>query len=368
MKYSKFVLIFLFAVTLFAYPTLKKEIEVEPGQKLVVEIKAGSDIIIEGWNKNIVDLDAEISGRDADDIEINMSKTSYGVLIKADYKTQRHSRSTNGEVKIKVPEKFNVKLETMGGKLEVKNVEGDLKGTTMGGSLTLKNLKGDISFSTMGGSVELSDSEVNGKVSTMGGKVLVENVVGDVDASSMGGNVVQRNVKGSKSSIGKEVWIKTMGGEINVDEAMNGASLRTMGGDITVNQAAEYVKANTMGGDIVIKEIAGWVDASTMGGDVEVKVVGTDGKRDIKLSSMGGDMKIYVPADLDMDIEIEIVFNENRRNKVEIISDFDLTEKVVDTDDLNSDSKKLLGTGITGSGKNKVKVKTIGGKVYLKKI
>lgn len=105
-----------------------------------------------------------------------------------------------------------------------------------------------------------------------------------------------------------------------------------------------------------------------MGGDVEVKVKGSDGKRDIKLSSMGGDIKVYVPADLDMDIEIEVVFNEKRRNKVEIISDFKLTEKVVDTDDVNSDSKKLLGTGVNGSGKNKVKINTIGGKVYLMKI
>lgn len=368
MKYSKFSLIFLFAVTLFAYPTLKKEIEVQPGQKLVVEIKAGSDIIIEGWDKNIVDIDAEIKGRDADDVQLEASKTSYGVFLKAYFVEKKHSNSTNGTVKVRVPNKFDLDLETMGGELDVSNVKGTLKGSTMGGKLLLKNLKGNISFSTMGGSVELTDSEVDGKVSTMGGKVLVENVVGDVDASSMGGNVIQRNVKGSKSSVGKEVNIKTMGGAINIDEAMNGASLNTMGGNITVNKAAEYVKATTMGGDIEIKEISGWVDASTMGGDVEVKVKGSDGKRDIKLSSMGGDMKLYVPADLDMDIEIEIVFNENRRDKVEIVSDFNLTENIVDADSDYNNAKKLIGTGITGSGKNKVKIKTIAGKVHLLKI
>jgi hypothetical protein len=369
MNYSKLLLALLFSCTLlFAFPQEKKTINVQPGQRLVVDLETGADIIIEGWDKNIVEADVNIHGRDADKVTIDISETSYGVLIVADYKADDRRRSTGGQVKVKVPNKFDLALETMGGELSVENVDGDLEGTTMGGSLNLKNLKGEVDFSTMGGSIELVDSEVDGEVSTMGGSVLIENVVGDVDASTMGGSITQKNVKSSKSSPGKEVKIKSMGGAINVDEAMTGANVKTMGGSINVNKAAEYVKAETMGGDIVIKEFAGWVEAKTMGGDVEVEVKGTEGSRDVKLTSMGGDIKLFVPADLAMDIEIEIVYDEDDADKVDVISDFDLSEKVVDAErDWDNDTKKLIATGVRGNGSNRIRIETISGKVYLQK-
>jgi len=369
MKYLKLILPLLFLTTaLYALPQVKKEINVHPGQKLIVDIECGSDIIIEGWDKNVVDVDLDIHGRDADELDIEVSETSYGVLVVAEFEHQKRNNSTSGEVKIMVPAKFNLELKTMGGELSVENVDGDLEGTTMGGQLSLKRLKGEVDFTTMGGSVELVDSEVDGEVSTMGGSVLVENVVGDVDASTMGGSVTQRNVKSSKGSVGKEVKMKSMGGAIKVDEAMSGANVKTMGGSITVNKAAEYVKAETMGGDIIIKEIAGWVDATTMGGDVDVEVKGTDGNRDVKIKSMGGDIKLYVPADLAMDIEIEIVYDEDDEDDIDVISDFDLSERVVDASgNWGGDDKKLIATGKTGNGSNRIRIETVGGVVYLKK-
>lgn len=369
MKRLKLIFALLFVATaLYALPQVKKEINVQPGQKLVVDIECGSDIIIEGWDKNIVNVDVDIRGRDADELEIEVSETSYGVLITADFDRHKRNNSTGGEVKVMVPSKFDLELKTMGGELSVENVDGDLEGTTMGGELSLRGLKGEVDFTTMGGSIDLIDSEVDGKVKTMGGSVLVENVVGDVDASTMGGSVTQRNVKSSKSSVGKEIKMESMGGAIRVDEAISGANVKTMGGSITVNKASEYVKAETMGGDILIKEIAGWVDATTMGGDVEVNVKGTDGNRDVKIKSMGGDITLYVPADLAMDIEIEIIYDEDDEDEVDVISDFDLSERVVDArGDWHRDTKKLIATGKTGNGSNKIQIETVSGVVYLKK-
>ena len=362
------VLLFVLAVSVtFALPQEKKQFNVEPGKKLVVDFECGSDVIVEGWEKNVVDVDVDISGRDAGDVEIKISETSYGVLISAEYSRSRNSRSTSGEVKVKVPNKFNIELKTTGGELVVKGVEGDLEGTTMGGSLELSSLKGKVEFSTMGGTIELKDSEVDGEVSTMGGNVLIENVVGDVDASTMGGSVTQKNVKGSKSSIGDEVKIKSMGGSINVDEGMNGVNVSTMGGGIKVKRAAKYVKASTMGGDITIDEIDGWVDVSTMGGDIQVNLTGSEGERNVKMSSMSGDITLTVPSDLDMDIEIEIVYEEDDRDEIGVESDFSLSERIEDRDEGDQDTKKLIATGKTGSANNKIRISTVSGKVYLKK-
>ena len=38
-----------------------------------------------------------------------------------------------------VPSKFNISLETMGGPVSIKNVNGEISGQTMGGGLELSN-------------------------------------------------------------------------------------------------------------------------------------------------------------------------------------------------------------------------------------
>ena len=94
----------------------------------------------------------------------------------------------------------------------------------------------------------------------MGGKALVEDVFGDVKATSMGGEVTNRRVtRTDGDSIGDQVKIDTMGGDINVSDAPSGADVHTMGGDITIDSAREYVKAKTMGGGnrVVIRTING---------------------------------------------------------------------------------------------------------------
>jgi hypothetical protein len=237
----------------------------------------------------------------------------------------------------------------------------------MGGDLNFNNLKGMLKATTMGGDIKLLNSEVDGKVKTMGGDVDLENVIGDVNASSMGGDIKQKNVKRrTGESIGEEANISTMGGDIKLDEAPAGAKVKTMGGDIEINSVKEYLLAETMGGDIKVKELDGWTETTTMGGDVEIKMVGdpNEGKRDVVMKSLGGDIKLYVPEGLSMDIEIEIKYNKKHEDDVEIISDFEVDKKVEKEDD---DTMVLTGKGKTGNGKNKIVLKTIGGKVYLKK-
>ncbi len=351
---------------------INKEFTVKKGQMLNLELKIGADIIVEGWDKDLVTADISIKGNDADDVHVEFDQTSEGVSIHAYYDGKRKNWNSDCKFTLHVPSKFNLDFETMGGDVELRNIDGVLDGTTMGGDLDFNNLKGELNVTTMGGDIKLLNSEVDGKVKTMGGDVKVENVVGEVNASSMGGDIIQKNVKRkSGASVGEEANISTMGGDIKLDEAPNGAKVKTMGGDIEVESAAKYLLAETMGGDIEVKKLDGWAEVKTMGGDIEIKMVGdpAEGKRDIKMTSMGGDLKLYVPEGLSMDIEIEIKYDEKHEDDVKIISDFNLDENVKDakSDNWNGKTKVLTGKGKVGTGKNKIELNTIGGKVYLKK-
>jgi DUF4097 and DUF4098 domain-containing protein YvlB len=379
MKYKNITLILVFAF-LFIGATLpdfdlsdkkiNKSFNASKGDKLELDLEIGADIKILGWDKNEVRIDAILKGDDAEDVNIEFNQSGNEIIVHAEYDGSDNYYDLDGKFTVNLPNKFNIKFGTMGGDVYIKDVSGNLTGRTMGGDLNLFNLGGELQFTTMGGDIELKDSDVDGRVKTMGGDVSVENVTGNVDAKSMGGNIRQRNVKRRDGqSTGNEVNIETMGGDIDVDEATFGAKVKTMGGDITVNSAEKFVDAHTMGGDVIIKAVDGWVKAKTMGGDVEVKYVGDpqSDERDITITSMGGDIKVYLPANFSMDLDLEIKYDRKHEDDVEITSDFDFElEESSDWDRSNGRKYKyLFGKGELSGAKNKIKIHTINGKIHL---
>ncbi|MCB0282399.1 MAG: DUF4097 family beta strand repeat protein [Calditrichaeota bacterium] len=371
MKNLKYVMLFLAVATILSAGEMKRQFDVKPGGYLDVDINIGGAIHVSGWSKDQAEIIVNFKGRELDeDVWIDIDQHGNDVTVNGGAERNSNERL---DLEIKVPSKYNIKLSTMGGPLSVNGVEGKLDGETMGGKISLKNLKGKVKFSTMGGSIELRDSDVDGKVSTMGGEVLFADVIGDVDGSSMGGNVIYKNVKSrdGKISSGKAVTISTMGGEINVDEALSGADVSTMGGNIHVNKAAEFVKANTMGGTIEIEDIDGWVKATTMGGDVIVNMTGnpSKGRRDVNLSSMGGDILLTLPDGISADFDIRLTYTRRSSQDFKIISDFPI--KIDEDKDWNyndGDPRKVIsGTGEINGGKNLIRISTINGDITIKK-
>lgn len=341
----------------------ERDFKLNYGKTLEIDLQTGADIKISGWDKELVNVKSSFSGRDADNIELSFDESTSGLKISTDFLRIKNNNSSSGRIELKVPKKLSVLISTMGGDVTVEGLNGKLEGRTMGGDLSFSKLDGNLDFTTMGGKVSLTNSNVNGHVKTMGGEVIVEDVTGDVNAESMGGKVIQKNVKSSGNS-GSEVKIKTMGGPIELDEALNGADVSTMGGEISIGKVNKFLIAETMGGNITVEDLDGWVKAKTMGGDIEVIMTGgTEDKKDVNLTSMSGDIYLTVPKDLDMDIVIEIIYDEDEEVKLE--SDFDLNRRVEESERWGH-SKKLIATGKAGSGKNQIKIKTVNGEVYLK--
>ncbi len=251
-----------------------QEFSVKENENLNVDLKNGGAIEIEGWNKNLVRVEIISDLNKTSDI-VHMSKNSEGVDVISRLITHSSVNNYKLTVKVKVPEKFNVRLKTMGGEISINNMNGNISGKTLGGNLILHNLEGSIELTTMGGDIKLTDSNLDGNVKTMGGDVLLENVKGGVRGSSMGGSVTRKNYEQSGSEqIGDEVNVSSMGGDLEITSAPNGAKLSTMGGKIEVGSANKYVKAKTMGGDIKLDKVNGWIEATTMGGDVNAVMIG----------------------------------------------------------------------------------------------
>ena len=362
-----FTVSFLVALVLGAGSAgaFEREIAVRSGGTIEFDLNTGGDITIVGWGNESVKVSADLSGRGSDNIDLTVEERSGGILVRSRYVEQRKSQSSSLEIEVRVPSIFDVKIDSMGGGLSIDGVEGTFSGKTMGGRLKLTNLKGELQLTTMGGSITLTNSDVDGRVKTMGGKALVEDVYGDVKVTSMGGEVTHRRVTRTHGdSIGDQVKIDTMGGDINVSDAPSGADVHTMGGDITIDSAREYVKAKTMGGDIRIKEADGWVKATTMAGDVRALVIGG---HDVELTSMSGEVTLVMPEGADLDIEIELSYTKNSSRNYQIYSDFPIDQSESEGWDYDHGTPRKTISGVASGGGNRVVIRTINGNVYLKK-
>jgi DUF4097 and DUF4098 domain-containing protein YvlB len=351
---------------------IEKEFKSSAGKTLEVNLKTGGSLDITGWDSDVVSVNGSVEGRDAPDSHVEFNETASGVRIVSNYTGDSNSYSSDVRLNIKVPKRFNLKLDTMGGGIRLNGIEGDMGGKTMGGELRLSNLKGKLHLTTMGGAISLTESEVDGRVETMGGRVLIQNVVGDIKGASMGGDVIYKNVTNrAGNSTGDEVRISSMGGEIKLESAPAGADVMTMGGDIEIASAEKFVKAKTMGGNIKIAAVDGWVHATTMGGNIGVTMAGdpSQGKRDVVLTSMSGDVVLTVPSGLSMDLDIELAYTKHRPRDYKIISDFDFQQRESSEwdDSKGTPRKYIYGTGSVAGGRNRITIKTINGDVYLKR-
>lgn len=368
-----------------------REMAATPGDTLTFDLRTGGDIEVTGWNRDTAVITPEITGRDADRITVDIAPTSSGIKVAT--RSSGHNVSASVKFKAQVPRNYSVDIRTMGGDVQLDQLEGDFEGETMGGDIVLKELVGEVDLKTMGGDVSVRDSRLDGNVHTMGGDVHLDTVQGNLDASTMGGDVIQRNVRAHE---GRAVKVRSHGGDVAVDTAPAGADVHTMGGDITVQSADQFLKAKTMGGDIVVRRATGEADLHTMGGDIEVDsfdgemravTMGGDVEvhvdsssagsgHDIDIESMGGDLTLHLPRNFSARFEIEVIKLKKRPDDAGITTDLAIqvnepatwTPRGTRTNGhkYGSDYKVLTGTGSVNGGQHLVRLKTINGMVRIK--
>ncbi len=364
-------LLIVLSLTVLANPLaaeelLNREIDASPGEELRIKLVSGGDIVIEGWDQNSVSVEAN---GNAAKHRATLERRSGHIELASDNINRNENRSSGVDMKIRVPRTFDVSIDSNGGEISISDVDGTFGGKTLGGRITLRNLEGEARLETMGGDIVVTDSDLDGKVSTMGGRVTMRDLHGDLEGTSMGGNVILHRVtRRDVANTGDTVIISTMGGNIAVTEAPAGAKLHTMGGTITVESASDFVDAETMGGNVELRLVEGWVKASTMGGDVDVEVVGEGPNGgDITLTSLSGDIRLVVPRGFSMEIDVEIAYTKRHVGKHQIKSDVALDRTETSDWDTSHGSPRryMYGKANVGGGQNRVTISTINGDVVI---
>jgi DUF4097 and DUF4098 domain-containing protein YvlB len=275
------------AATLFAFllsfsvnsahaEDVTRSFDVQPGGRLEIDTDIGS-IDITSADVTTVTIEVRLRGSDAEEFKLEFSQGDDSVRVRGRVKSRlmnnRH-RDISVRFRATVPEKYNLRLDTSGGSIDIGDLDGQVRADTSGGSIDVGVISGRVRVSTSGGSIEVEEG-------------------------------------------GEDVLADTSGGSISIGKAAGRIDADTSGGSIRIGRGDGVIKADTAGGSITIKESYAAVDASTAGGGVRVGFAGQP-NRNSSLSTSGGTVTVYLADGLSFDIDA--------RSGVGVTSDFELDQ------------------------------------------
>ena len=400
---------------------IEKTVEAGKGGTLEVTADKGH-INVNTWRQNQVrvvvekmaDVFTEEEARKVlEDFQVYITTKGKNVRVLAESDRDRRLRDMDIDIVVTVPEQYNVDLETAGGSIEIESLEGDVTAVTSGGSIEVGQIKnGSVDVMTSGGSIEIKGIENgNGTAKTAGGSISVGDVSGDLEVKTSGGSIeigriggeLMARTAGGSIEIkegGKNIDAHTAGGSIEVGQAGGDIEVKTSGGGIEVGSAKGMIKAHTAGGSIEIGETLGAVEAGTAGGSISVdgsggpiEVKTSGGSIDVEnargyieaetaggsikaelviadkevdthctLESSGGNVIIYLPAELAATIDAELRIQRRARRNYKIISDFPIE---IEGDEKGT--RRITGQGAINGGGDLIQLRTTNGDIEIRK-
>ena len=264
---------------------IERSFQVSPGGRLTIDADRGA-IEVRTGDRDVVAVKIERKVKKngkwtieevLEDFAITFDQNDDGVTIRAKHNQEilrRWNRERN-RLRVKflvtVPQRYNVDLNTAGGSISVKDLEGEVRSQTSGGGLRFGSIKGPVWGRTSGGSVKLEGTQGDAELKTSGGGITIGSVEGTVEAITSGGSIRIDKVAGSVNA-------KTSGGGITVEEVMGDITAKTSGGSIKAyisRQPEGSCSLETSGGNVtayLLENIAVDVDARTSGGSVSTDV------------------------------------------------------------------------------------------------
>ena len=298
MKTATHLILLLAAVSTASALTEEKaeqKRDVTPGGTLVVDVDFGTIDVTGGDTKQvIVDAERRVSGsseaKEKEFLEsapITVTQEGNTVTVRArrpksgSWLTNLgNSWNTEARYTVRVPAKFNVQLDTSGGKILVSDLTGSVKAETSGGALKFVRLRGPLKGETSGGAIAATDCDGDIQIETSGGKIDVSGGSGSLTASTSGGSIAVSNFGGNAT-------VETSGGGLRFDNVRGALKGETSGGSIAAALSAPVsgdVRLETSAGRIEVTVPANAalnLDASTSMGRVTSDLpVAVQGKQD----------------------------------------------------------------------------------------
>lgn len=152
--------------------TIEKTLPFAAGSRLEVSNTNG-DIEVTTWDRDEIGIEArkKVKARDDDrareafeNLKVVINDTAGGVTIQTEYPKGKGSwwggTSSSVSYSIQVPERADLLLDTVNGKIVVERVHGEIELETTNGGITAKDTGGSVSARTTNGSINVDLKEV----------------------------------------------------------------------------------------------------------------------------------------------------------------------------------------------------------------
>ena len=218
---------------------IEKNLKLVSGGKFVLDAQAGSvDVVAaarDGVRVVITSLSDELEANWTFEIqeiagEARLIAKRKGSDGKSSWFGGWFSSDKSPRFAVEVPTKADVEVDTGGGSVSVRSVEGAVSVDTSGGSILAEKIRGNARLDTAGGSIRVEGLEGSVLADTSGGSIKITGVTGDIKADTSGGSI-------SLDGIAGLVDADTSGGSISatfVKGNARGGRLETSGGSIRV--------------------------------------------------------------------------------------------------------------------------------------
>ncbi len=104
--------------------------------------------------------------------------------------------------------------------------------------------------------------------------------------------------------------------EVRIPEslALNLEGISSVSGNVEIAGVTGRIKADSVSGDVTVTGVVGTVSASAVSGDVLVEITRLEGVRDMKFTSVSGNVQVRAPAELDAYVEMSTVSGSLKTN------------------------------------------------------
>jgi len=230
----------------------EKTFNISPGKNLSVNISSG-DVTVTSWDKSEVSIKIWENDNAMDKMDFTLEGNEEMVKVTGKNISPLTSWLSNisVEIEIKVPNEFNVNVNTSGGDIKYGGVSGNAELNTSGGDVWGEKFRGSLNISTSGGDISLLGSDTKINAETSGGDIKFD-YMGEnkgINLSTSGGDIVIKLPEDFKASM----ELSTSGGDVscslNMSDIKKSSDSKLVG---DINGGGEKLSAHTSGGDITV--------------------------------------------------------------------------------------------------------------------
>jgi len=271
----------------------EKTLPADPKGAVIVKNVAG-EVRIVGSNRNEIEVQANYEeGVERIDFVRDGARTRIEVVLPKRNDKRRHHRNGDAYLEIRVPQGSELEVQTVSAEIEVRDVQGRQRLRSVSGNVETDLEQSELQLETVSGDVLIrgNGKPTNLRARTVSGNLTLDRGAGQVDATTTSGDLIL------EVEPAKDVRVRTTSGNLRLS------------GDLTTDGEVE---ADTVSGELSVRlKSAGFrYDVSTFSGDIETCMgkkperaseygpgmllngVYGNGKGDVRLKTMSGDVEI----------------------------------------------------------------------------